>query len=215
MGAKTWMLISSNGDAVKTLTSGIEIDRVATDNLVNTLFPGEKLEQIEDGDLYSTNPPDQVIYAGCYGDVNILAAVEFALDKPSQLDPRFLTEPLGRVIYTHAMHSVVDWHAFSKWENGQLLRALSLSPDDGIIEDIGTHLEFEAPYWEGKFPAIDPEDVDEFHYPFPFHPLDLGEAALAHCLGYQIEGYSKKNCVEPEKIILSGYKRGKAWWKFW
>ncbi|MGW3628080.1 DUF6928 family protein, partial [Streptomyces sp. NPDC000880] len=29
------------------------------------------------------------------------------------------------------MHSVVDWLAFAVWEDGRLIRSLSLSPDDG------------------------------------------------------------------------------------
>ncbi|WP_420719932.1 DUF6928 family protein [Streptomyces sp. NA13] len=39
------------------------------------------------------------------------------------------------------------------WEDGHLLRSLSLSPDSGVIENIGTPLPFEQPYWAGDRPA--------------------------------------------------------------
>ena len=48
------------------------------------------------------------------------------------------------------MHSVVDWLAFAKWKNGELVRSLSLSPDSGILEDIGLRLPFEEPFWSSK-----------------------------------------------------------------
>ncbi|MFD4655933.1 DUF6928 family protein [Kitasatospora sp. NPDC058444] len=53
----------------------------------------------------------------------------------------------------HAMHSVVDWLAFGVWEDGRLVRSLSLSPDSGIIEDIGEPLSFEVPSWARERPA--------------------------------------------------------------
>jgi hypothetical protein len=36
------------------------------------------------------------------------------------------------------MHSVVDWFAYAVWIDGQLRRSLSLSPDSGIMEIVGT-----------------------------------------------------------------------------
>ena len=85
------------------------------------------------------------------------------------------------------MHSVVDWFAYAVWSKGALQRSLSLSPDSGILEDIGARFAFEAPFWSGRHPAHDPGEGDD-EYPFPFHPLDLGEAALAELFGYQLEG---------------------------
>ncbi|TQJ25489.1 hypothetical protein FBZ33_5842 [Micromonospora sp. A202] len=42
------------------------------------------------------------------------------------------------------MHSVVDWLSFAVWENGVLIRSLSLSPDGGIQENIGKPYDFPA-----------------------------------------------------------------------
>lgn len=104
------------------------------------------------------------------------------------------------------MHSVVDWFAFAVWRAGQLERSLSLSPDSGVLEDIGAKMAFELPYWAGEHPAVDANDEDDV-YPFPFHPLDLGEAALAEFFGYQLEGFIDESMFEPDEIALMRYKR--------
>lgn len=217
MGAKTWMLVYSNGEAAEKLAAGVTLDRAATNSLIGKLFPNEKMDAIEDGNLAFTNPPDDVIYAGCFGAVSIVAAKEFAGDYPSKVDPRFIDPSLGTHIYLHAMHSVVDWLAFAKWENGKLVRSLSLSPDSGILEDVGGKLAFELDFWEGKHPAVDPEEADAPDYPLVFHPLELGGAALKAFFGYQLEGYPEDDLYDPEGIPLCGCRRlkMKPWWKVW
>lgn len=53
-------------------------------------------------------------------------------------------------------------------------------------------------------------------YPFPFHPLELGEAALKDRFGYQLEGQIDASLLDPESIPLIRYKRSRSpWWKFW
>jgi hypothetical protein len=61
---------------------------------------------------------------------------------------------------------------------------------------------------------VDPEE-DPSDYPFPFHPLDLGEAALRALFGYQLEGYVDSTLLEPESIGLLRLKRVRSKWKFW
>jgi hypothetical protein len=91
---------------------------------------------------------------------------------------------------------------------------LSLSPDSGILEDIGQRLPFEEPYWSDQHPAVDDEEGEA--YPFPFHPLELGEAALNDLFGYQLEGLIDSAQIEPESIPLVRYKRSRSRsWKFW
>ena len=65
----------------------------------------------------------------------------------------------------------------------------------------------------GKTPEIDPED-DDGNYPFPFHPLELGEAALLDLFGYQLEGEADQQ-VLPEDIAMMRFKRARSFWKFW
>ena len=131
------------------------------------------------------------------------------------LPSAFLSQAPAGTAYLHAMHSAVDWFAFALWENGRLVRSLSLSPDSGIVEDIGERLPFEAPYWAGEHPAIETDD-DKDEYPLPFHPLELAEAALAEYFGYQLEGIVDTSLLEPDQVPLLRFKRTKSsWWKFW
>jgi hypothetical protein len=214
MGAKTWMLVLANSNARQALAAKPPLDQEATQKLASTLFPGEKLEQIGDGNLSYTCPPNDEVHIGCFPGVSVIAAKEFGIDYPSKLPQRFIDAAGNGIATLHAMHSVVDWFAYATWANGKLVRSLSLSPDSGIMEDIGQRLPFEEPFWSGNHPAVDDDETDA--YPFPFHPLDLGEATLKDQFGYQLEGYIDASLLDPESVPLVRYKRYRSlWWKFW
>ncbi|MFJ9460587.1 DUF6928 family protein [Kitasatospora sp. NPDC101447] len=51
----------------------------------------------------------------------------------------------GRRLVVHWMHSVVDFLAFAVWEDGQLVRSLSVSPGSGVMENMGEPLPFVRP----------------------------------------------------------------------
>jgi hypothetical protein len=215
MGAKTWMLVLADNNARDALAAKPPLDREATQNVINSLFPREKLDFVGYGDLSNTCPPKDEVHIGCFPGVTVIAANEFCIDYPSKLHQRFINFGGNGTVTLHAMHSVVDWFAYATWANGKLVRSLSLSPDSGIIEDIGQRLSFEEPFWSGEHPAVDSEDAEDT-YPFPFHPLELGEATLKNQFGYQLEGYSDASLLEPESISLVRYKRSHSpWWKFW
>ena len=207
------MLVYADGSAREALQRRTALDREATAAFVGTLFPEEKLSPLDDGDLSFTCPPDNEIHAGCFEGVAVVAAREFGGDYPSKLPARFIGARRG-TLTLHAMHSVVDWFAYAQWVDGTLVRSLSLSPDSGVLEDIGAKLPFEEPYWSGRHPAVDGDEPDDA-YPFPFHPLDLGEAALAALFGYHIEGPLDPALLAPETVPLVRYKRSRSRWKFW
>lgn len=216
MGAKTWMLVYAESDARTALAARPALDRGASAAEAARLFPKDKLEALADGSLAWTNPPDKELNIGCFEGVTVVAAKEFGIDHPSKLDRRFLEHAQGRTVCLHAMHSVVDWFAFAVWRNGVLVRSLSLSPDSGILEDLGERLPFELPYWAGQHAAVDPDDEDEASpYPFPFHPLELGEAALAALFGYQLEGFVDPALLDPEQVPLLRFKRKRALFGLW
>lgn len=212
MGAKTWMLVYANVSVAEALKGGPPLDREATLKLAHNLFPKHKLKPIGDGDLSYTCPPDDEVHIGCFPGVSVLAAKEFGIDYPSKLPQPFLAAGEVGTVYLHAMHSVVDWFAYAQWTNGRLVRSLSLSPDSGILEDMGQRLPFEEPFWLGQHPATDDPEDD---YPFPFHPLELGEATLKELFGYQLEGFIDSALLEPESIPLVKYKRSSSRWKLW
>lgn len=214
MGAKTWLLAYVDGSVADRLEPIPALDKEASLELAEQLFPKYSLQPTDNVDLTYTAPPGKNVFVGCFPGVSIITATEFALDRPSTLPRIFIDAANGRTIYLHAMHSVVDWFAYAIWENGQLKRSLSLAPDSGIMEDIGSQLPFEEPFWSGVHPAEDPADPD-FDYPFCFHPLDMAEAALLTLLGYQLEGFQDKNRFDPETIELAAFKRSWQWWKFW
>lgn len=217
MGAKCWMLVYSNGNAAEILQSRPKLDRQKSAEFVQQLFPAARFETIDDGNLaYNCCPRGKDIYIGCFPKLSIVAAKEFGIDYPSKLPASFLNINYGKTVYLHAMHSVVDWFAYAIWENGKLIRSLSLAPDNGVIEDIGVRREFERPYWSGDHPVFEPGEEDQ-SYPFAFHPLDLGDAALLDMFGYQIEGYEESSYIDPEEIPLIGFKRKRSgqWYKFW
>lgn len=218
MGAKTWMLVYAAHDPREAQRSSPRLNRDATQVLANKLFPRDTLELVGDGDLSYTCPPDDEIHIGQFSGVSVVAAKEFGTDCPSRLSRHFITEASGGSVYLHAMHSVVDWFAYALWRNGTLVRSLSLSPDSGILEDIGQRLPFEEPYWSGQHPAVDSEE-DEDAYPFPFHPLELGEAALADLFGYHLEGLFDESLFGPESVPLLRFKRSPRkrglWGRLW
>jgi len=213
VGAKTWMLVYADAKVGEALRSNPQLDRAATLRLATSLFPKDKLEPLGEGDLSYTCPPNNELHIGCFPDVAILAAKEFGIDYPSKLAERFISAGGSGAVYLHAMHSVVDWFAFAKWMNGKLVRSLSLSPDNGILEDLGQRLPFEELFWSGNNPVTNDDGEDE--YPLPFHPLELGEAALREFFGYQLEGFTDSALLQPESIPLLKYKRGRYRWKVW
>lgn len=215
MGAKTCMLVYAEGSAREILAARPTLDRDATARLAAKLFPKDRLEPLADGSLAYTSPPDNEITIGCFPGLSIVAAKEFGLDYPSRLEPRFLASVGSQTVYVHAMHSVVDWCAFAVWQAGTLERSLSLAPDDGVLEDIGPQMAFEIPYWSGQHPIWDPEEESDPSYPFPFHPLELGEAALRAFFGYQIEGFMDPALLDPETVPLARFKRKVRWFKLW
>src|SRR4051812_39989492 len=162
MGAKDWMVFYADQDVPSVPRDRPTLNRQATNRLVERLFPGHAVSQLEDVSLLEGDPRDGNVHAAVWPGAAIVCSEELGVDRPSTVDRRFIEAGAGRTTYLHAMHSVVDWCAFAVWEpDGQLRRALSLSPDSGIVENVGPPLPFEEPFWAGDRPAIDPDDDDD------------------------------------------------------
>ena len=146
----------------------------------------------------------------------LAVALILLLGGAEQLDgggsPRFVQRGSHGRIHLHAQHSVVDWFAFGVWRSGELIRSLSVSPDFGVMEDVGERMPFEVPFWDGAHPAVDEEEEEE--YGLPFHPLELSEVALPELFGFVLEGMPLEDSIEPDEVSLLRYAK-RPWWKFW
>ena len=214
MAAKRSMLVYSDGNAKEILKSQPELDREASTDLARKLFPSKKFTPIEDGNLRFTNPYKNQLYIGSFPGMTVVSTPAIAIDCPSRLPRSFLNPELGNTLYLFAMHRAAEWFAYAIWENGTLVRSLSISGEEGkLLEDIGPRQPFETLHWSEGHPLFEnPEE--ENCSPFNFHPLDLGDAAFKEYLGYRMEGYSDASPIDPAKISLVGLQQ-LPWWKIW
>jgi hypothetical protein len=144
-----------------------------------------------DGSLADIGPQPGICSAAVFSEVTVVASMLSALERPSELQPEIRRHLGRRRVVLHAMHSVVDWFAFAIWEDDKLIRALSLSPDTGIIENVGVPLPVESPFWDGQ------HALDYVEYALPFHPLELGEEVLADQFGFILEGVPREDLYDP------------------
>jgi hypothetical protein len=216
VGAKTRMLVYADGDARVALAKRPALIRDQTTAPVARMLPGATLKPLADTALIDTHPEANHVHAGCFPGVWVIAADDFGLDRPSELDRRFIDAGRGGTLTLHVMHSMVDWFAFAQWTHGTLVRSLSLSPESGVMEDLGERRPFERPFWAGERPAVDPA-IEEEAYPLPFSPLELGEAALDALFGYQLEGEARSPLPDPESVALMRFERSRSrsWWQVW
>jgi len=210
MGAKAWFVAYFDSDPKAVLAGRPQLDPNASRALAERLFPKTGLVQIDDGSLSDLCPRKRHLHVGSFGDLRIVAHQELSSkDKVSQIDRRWFDPSLGRTAYVHATHSVVDWFAFGLWRDGKLVRSLSVTSENGVIEQLGEPLAFEAPYWAGQ------HSIEDESYPLPFHPLDLSEASLLEHLGFQFEGRREDWVCDPDSIALAHYTVKRPFWQFW
>ncbi|PTA42898.1 hypothetical protein [Micromonospora sp. RP3T] len=208
MGAKTALLAFADGDIRPALRGATRSERAETEALVRQVHPGYLVEPADDNTLFEgTYPPDDFMYATVLAGAELYCDRRLMLDRPSELPEHLREAGAGRRIIIHGMHSGVDWLGFAVWEDGVLVRSLSLSPDGGIQENIGKPYDFELPYWAGEHPV---EPVPGWHnqdpYPLPFHPLDLGEEALRALFGFIIEGRPSPDDIDADAVHLHGFR---------
>jgi hypothetical protein len=208
MGAKTALLAFAEGDIRPALLGATRSERGEAEELIRRVHPGYEVAAAGEGTLWEdVYPPDDITYATVLAGADLLCDTRFVLDRPSELPPHLMDAADGRRIIMHGMHSVVDWLCYAVWENGRLIRSLSVSPDGGIHENVGEPFAFELPYWAGKHPVERmPGLPDRGSYPLPFHPLELGEEALRALFGFVIEGYPHPDDIDAFDVPLHGFR---------
>lgn len=219
MGAKTALLAFVDGDLPSALREAGRVQVGGStpmgsegsgageaEAVVRRLSPRYEVTSIPGGTLFEDCcPPDDVAFATVMPGAVVLCARRLVAGTPSELSDHVLAEAAGRRILLHSMHSVVDALTFAVWEGGRLIRSLSVSPDTGIVEDIGEPYPFERPYWAGEHPVTSVVPGQE-PYPLPFHPLDLGEEALRTMFGFVIEGRPLPDDVDADTVPLYGFR---------
>ncbi|MDO3701784.1 hypothetical protein Q3W71_08835 [Micromonospora sp. C28SCA-DRY-2] len=208
MGAKTALLAFADGDIRPALRAATRSERADVEALVRQVHPGYAVEPFDESTLWDdVYPPDDVTYATKLAGAELYCDRRLALDRPSDLPEHLRAAGAGRRIVMHGMHSVVDCLSFAVWEDGVLIRSLSLSPDGGIRENIGEPYDFELPYWAGEHPVEPvPGWPDQGPHPLPFHPLALGEQALRALFGFIVEGRPEPDDVDAENVHLHGFR---------
>ncbi|WP_213454624.1 DUF6928 family protein [Rhizomonospora bruguierae] len=198
MGAKTALLAFADGDLVPALRGATACDPAEAEDLVRRVHPESEVTRAEGDTLFERPyPPDGITYATVLAGAELLCDRRLVLDRPSKLPEHPRAAGAGRRIIMHGMHSMVDWVCFAVWEDGKLIRSLSLSTDGGIEENIGEPYDFELPLWAGQNP--DP-------YRLPFHPLELGERALRALFGFVVEGRRDPGDIDAEAVSLHGFR---------
>jgi len=207
MGAKTALLAFADGDLRPALRAAMHSERAEVERLVRRTHPGYLVESADDGTLFDDlYPPDDITYATVLPGAELFCDQRLVLDRPSELPEHLRDAGAGRRIIMHGMHSVVNWLGFAVWEDGDLVRSLSLS-DSGIEENIGEPYDFELPYWAGEHPVRPvPGWPHQEPYPLPFHPLDLGEETLRALFGFIVEGYPHPDDINAEAVHLHGFR---------
>lgn len=219
MGAKTALLAFVDGDlpaVLREVSRSPGAERLPggsghcgageAEAVVRRLSPGYEVTPIRGGTLFEDcYPPDDVAFAAVMPGAVLLCDRRLVAETPSQVSDRLLAEAAGRRILLHSMHSMVDALTFAVWEDGQLIRSLSVSPDTGVVEDVGEPYPFERPYWAGEHPVTS-VFPGQGSYPLPFHPLDLGEEALRALFGFVIEGRPHPDDVDADTIRLEGFR---------
>ncbi|TCN26345.1 hypothetical protein EV644_1631 [Kribbella orskensis] len=209
MGAKTALLAFAEGDIRPALLGATPAERAETEALVRRIHPGYGVVPVDNGPtlLDCVYPPDDITYATTLAGAELYCDRRLVLNRPSKLPEHLRQVGAGRRIIMHGMHSVVDWLGFAVWEDGVLVRSLSLSPDGGIQENIGEPYDFELPYWAGAHPVEPvPGWPDQPAYPLPFHPLELGEEALRALFGFVIEGFPDADDIDVDTVHLHGFR---------
>ncbi|MGW7276642.1 DUF6928 family protein [Streptomyces sp. NPDC054864] len=139
-------------------------------------------------------PEDGTVCVASFGRFDLVCSRAFATDHPSDIAIEASRLAGGRNAYAVCMESSRDWSSILAWSPPQIVRAVSLNPSEGVLEDVGHKFPFEYLFWDGQRP------VQTGGYPLPFHPIDLGNEALRNFFGFILEGAEDDFCVDPEEV---------------
>ncbi|WP_405059320.1 hypothetical protein OG474_42260 [Kribbella sp. NBC_01505] len=201
MGSKAGVIMFAERDPREVFQGDLTIDQAQSQRLAEGVL-GAAAEEVEILPLdLAIWPNPGIVGAASFEGLELVSSLGFARSRPSELTEVVSRLSAGRDAYGVFMQSTDDSMGIATWKDGQLLRALSMSPDAGVIEDIGERLPFEDPFWAGEHPLTHAPD-----YPLPFHPSDLGNEALKAFFGFILEGSLDDTVFDPEDVEIPVFK---------
>lgn len=208
MGFKTNLIALSADVPRLSITTGSEAGRAAAEAAVAEIFPGRTLTFRETSNIYdASHPGDDTVGVSTYGDTIVLGGA-WVLDTGRD---EVLAATGGRQVWEVAIHSVVDLcHIEVRDAQGQIVRRLDryvdMTPEEVGPNTLGEPLPFEAPYWAGQHadvydetPGASDDDAT------PFHPLEMGEAAMGWIFGVYGEG-APTDEVQETLTVVDGFE---------
>jgi hypothetical protein len=185
MGARAALLSFATGLPRDALIGYPEPDVARSRALVEAAFPGREIVVEAETNLdVAIYPSVGSACAGVFGDVAVLTGGDLARGQPSELTDLVLRLAPDSQACAVLMMSVVDWYAFAVWDRGRLIRSFSASPADGVLEDVGEPLPFEAP---------------------GATPIERANEALRTYLGFVQEGRWERDGLDPEELTLTKF----------
>jgi len=136
MGVKAWILAYADGDVSPVLRTWPSLDIDASRSHAARLYPGCRLTEVEGFDLYSY-VDDGYVTVGSFPHLALVSTRKLAVDRPSELDRRYLDAADGRTVYLCVMYSVVDWLAYAVWVDGTLTRSFNDWVPDWVRGSLG------------------------------------------------------------------------------
>lgn len=132
-------------------------------------------------------PRDGNLYVGTWGDTVVFGLADPDV-RPIAARLRAAAEP-HEIVWMLNIHSTVDHCGFAADGPGydrSLVAWSDADPDERDDFITGTPLPFEEPYTSGQHSTSD-DPEEQADYPYPFHPLDLGNAAALWMFGVEAE----------------------------
>jgi len=197
VGLNLALLVYSEGSL---LDLGRPVDRDLAD-VARILFPRTPYIHVGRAPLDECAFPERGCFTlGAFEGGLILGTRDAYLFNPTKLHQRYLKPALASTVSLVTQRSTYDMFAFARWENGQLRRSLSVNPVGQIWESVGEPEPFEAPFWSGRYPAPS-------GYALPFHPLEMGDAALRSLLRLHVEGPPEPELIDIATVIVDRFER--------
>lgn len=171
---------------------------------LSLLFPGRIGAPLPAADLLTAGFPEYGrVYAATFGPATVICGQDLV----ELVDLAAAVAPLsnGRNVFRLQINSRIDSVALEILApDGNPVREVMLVGEEGVIFDIGPHLDFESRFWagdsdaHGSFRGINGAEM-------PFEANDFGEAALRSLFGFVIDADPERGDLDPGAIRLHGF----------